>query len=62
MFQSSNSGSFLYKSQPESLSGEDNVKELDRKLEQTFELIYSFLSLRHCLFYQVLPLELNNNC
>lgn len=62
MFQSSNSGSFLYKSQPESLSGEDNVKELDRKLEQTFELIDSFLSLRHCLFYQVLPLELNNNC
>jgi type II secretory ATPase GspE/PulE/Tfp pilus assembly ATPase PilB-like protein len=62
MFQSSNFNSFLYKSQPESSSSEDNAKDLDRKLEQTFELIDSFLSLRHCLFYQVLPLELNNNC
>jgi type II secretory ATPase GspE/PulE/Tfp pilus assembly ATPase PilB-like protein len=62
MFQSSNSSPFLYKSQPESSSSEDNAKELDRKLEQTFELIDSFLSLRHCLFYQVLPLELNDNC
>jgi type II secretory ATPase GspE/PulE/Tfp pilus assembly ATPase PilB-like protein len=62
MFQSSNSGSFLYKSQPESFSSEDRAKELDRKLEQTFDLIDSFLSLRHCLFYQVLPLELHDNC
>jgi type II secretory ATPase GspE/PulE/Tfp pilus assembly ATPase PilB-like protein len=62
MFQSSNSGSFLYKSQPESFSSEDNAKELDRKLEQTFDLIDSFLSLRHCLFYQVLPLEVHDNC
>jgi hypothetical protein len=62
MFQSSNSSPFLYKSQSESSSNEDNTKELDRKLEQTFELIDSFLSLRHCLFYQVLPLELNDNC
>jgi hypothetical protein len=71
MFQPSNPPKFSDKSQPElsKLNSVSKTQEISNhefsnldNQEQTFKLIDSFLSLRHCLFYQVLPLKLKDNC
>jgi hypothetical protein len=61
MFQPIDTARFSTQAQFRS-STSDATDESEQKLKHIFESIDSFLSLRYCIFYQILPLELKDDC